>query len=66
MYHNEAFVLSILTRSAFSPMRTYYMGFTINIYVIGVTFRLILESQKIKASKAASIGDTRQKELLYF
>jgi hypothetical protein len=53
LYYNEAFVLSILTRSAFSLMHTYHIDLTINIYVIDITFRLILESQKIKASKAA-------------
>jgi hypothetical protein len=49
-YYNEAFVLSILTRSAFSLMHTYHIDLTIKI---DITFRLILESQKIKASKAA-------------
>lgn len=65
MYNNEAFVLLITTRSAFSSMRAYPIGLTAKVYHIGVTFRLIPEFQKIKASKAASIGDTRQKGLFY-
>lgn len=66
--YNKVFVLLIPGRSASSPMPpigTSGVELTCNTEPIGVTFRSILES-KIEASEAASIGDTRQKELFYF
>ena len=44
------------------PIGTSGVGLTPNTEPIGITFRSILEST-IEASEAASIGDTRQKEL---
>ena len=46
------------------PIGTSGVVLTCNTGLIGVTFRSILEST-IEASEAASIGDTRQKELFY-
>lgn len=46
------------------PIGTSGVGLTRNTEPIGITFRSILEST-VEASKAASIGDTRQKELFY-
>jgi hypothetical protein len=65
--YNKVFMLLIPRCSASSPMLpigTSRVGLTCNTEPIGVTFRSILES-KIEASEAASIGDTRQKELFY-
>lgn len=45
------------------PVGTSRVGLPCNTEPIGVTFRLILKST-IEASEAASIEDTRQKELL--
>jgi hypothetical protein len=46
------------------PIGTSEVGLTCNTEPIGVTFRSILKST-IEASEAASIEDTRQKELFY-
>ena len=46
------------------PIGTSGVGLPSNPEPIGITFRSILEST-IEASEAASIGDTRQKELSY-
>ncbi len=46
------------------PIGTSGVGLPSNTEPIGITFRSILEST-IEASEAASIGDTRQKELSY-
>lgn len=65
--YNKVFVLLIPWCSASSPMLpigTSGIGLTYNIEPIGVTFRSILKLT-IEASEAASIEDTRQKELFY-
>lgn len=46
------------------PIGTSEVGLTCNTEPIGVTFRSILKFT-IEVSKAALIGDTRQKELVY-
>ena len=46
------------------PIGTSGVGLPSNTEPIGITLRSILEST-IEASEAASIGDTRQKELSY-
>lgn len=50
--------------SPMPPIGTIGVGLTCNTEPIGVTFRSILKST-IEASEAASIEDTRQKELFY-
>lgn len=48
------------------PIGTSGVGLTRNTEPIGITFRSILKFKStIEASEAASIEDTRQKELFY-